>query len=80
MYNIYQFEKKLSIDAQKKKLELKTMNDKKNVKAKNAALGEAYRQRVGEFISKMVQKVRDKSPLDFTETKESFNRPDTRGF
>jgi len=28
----------------------------------------------------MVQKVRDKSPLDFTETKESFNRPDTRGF
>jgi len=43
MYNIYQFEKKLSIDAQKKKQELKHLNDKKNVKAKNAALGEAYR-------------------------------------
>lgn len=54
MFNIYQHERHNATSSKEIDKQLKAKNAREALKKRNAALGDAYRQRVGEFIQKIV--------------------------
>lgn len=55
MYNVYEYEKRQNLVGLNLRNEISKKRAIKIVKARNEEMGEAYRQRVGAFIKKMIQ-------------------------